>query len=105
MSEGMSDSASYDMKSRRMRVAHDHPAHRELAVGLAIGIMRRIAEADRTIRAAGFEGWRPRLYGRPCDYQDPSAVTAKAYRTADQEITKRYGLRPLSFQAASKLAV
>jgi phosphonate dehydrogenase len=35
----------------------------ELAVGLVIGIMRRVGEADRTIRAAGFEGWRPRLYG------------------------------------------
>jgi phosphonate dehydrogenase len=35
----------------------------ELAVGLAIGIMRRVGEADRSIRAAGFDGWRPRLYG------------------------------------------
>ena len=35
----------------------------ELAVGLTIGIMRRVGEADRAIRAAGFGGWRPRLYG------------------------------------------
>jgi phosphonate dehydrogenase len=39
------------------------PPTAELAVGLAIGIMRRVGEADRAIRAAGFEGWRPRLYG------------------------------------------
>jgi phosphonate dehydrogenase len=39
------------------------PPTAELAVGLAIGIMRRVGEADRVIRAAGFAGWRPRLYG------------------------------------------
>jgi phosphonate dehydrogenase len=39
------------------------PPTAELAVGLAIGIMRRVGEADRAIRAGGFEGWRPRLYG------------------------------------------
>jgi phosphonate dehydrogenase len=39
------------------------PPTAELAIGLAIGIMRRVGEADRAIRAAGFEGWRPRLYG------------------------------------------
>jgi phosphonate dehydrogenase len=39
------------------------PPTAELAVGLAIGIMRRVGEADRGIRAAGFDGWRPRLYG------------------------------------------
>ena len=39
------------------------PPTAELAVGLAIGIMRRVGEADRAIRAGGFGGWRPRLYG------------------------------------------
>jgi phosphonate dehydrogenase len=32
----------------------------ELAVGLIIGVMRRVAEADRHVRAGGFAGWRPR---------------------------------------------
>jgi phosphonate dehydrogenase len=35
----------------------------ELAVGLVIGIMRRVGEADRAVRSGGFAGWRPRLYG------------------------------------------
>jgi phosphonate dehydrogenase len=35
----------------------------ELAAGLVIGIMRRVAEADRDVRASGFDGWRPRFYG------------------------------------------
>jgi len=39
------------------------PPTAELAIGLAIGIMRRVGEADRAIRSAGFEGWRPQLYG------------------------------------------
>ena len=39
----------------------------ELAVGLVIGIMRRIGEADRQIRDGGFSGWRPELYGSGLD--------------------------------------
>jgi phosphonate dehydrogenase len=35
----------------------------ELAVGLIIGIMRRVGEADRAVRSGSFAGWRPRLYG------------------------------------------
>ena len=35
----------------------------ELALGLAIGIMRRVGEGDRAVRAGGFAGWRPQLYG------------------------------------------
>ncbi len=35
----------------------------ELAAGLVIAIMRRVAEADRDVRVRGFAGWRPRFYG------------------------------------------
>ncbi len=35
----------------------------ELAVGLIIGVMRRVAEADRHVRSGAFSGWRPRFYG------------------------------------------
>jgi len=35
----------------------------ELAVGLTIAIMRRVAEADRQVRGGGFAGWRPSFYG------------------------------------------
>jgi phosphonate dehydrogenase len=35
----------------------------ELAVGLALGIMRRVGEGDRAVRGGGFAGWRPQLYG------------------------------------------
>jgi phosphonate dehydrogenase len=35
----------------------------ELAAGLIIGIMRRVAEAGRHVSDGGFAGWRPRFYG------------------------------------------
>ena len=35
----------------------------ELAVGLTIAIMRRVAEADRHVRGGAFAGWRPSFYG------------------------------------------
>lgn len=39
----------------------------ELAVGLAIGLGRRIREGDAMVRSGGFEGWRPILYGEGLD--------------------------------------
>jgi phosphonate dehydrogenase len=38
------------------------PPTAELAVGLTIGVMRRVGEGDRAVRD-GFTGWQPRLYG------------------------------------------
>jgi len=35
----------------------------ELAIGLMLALGRHIVAADRTIREAGFAGWRPRFYG------------------------------------------
>ena len=35
----------------------------ELAVGLMIGLGRRLREADAYVRSGGFQGWRPHLYG------------------------------------------
>jgi len=35
----------------------------ELAVGLAIGLGRKIREGDALVRAGSFQGWRPILYG------------------------------------------
>jgi phosphonate dehydrogenase len=35
----------------------------ELAVGLTIGLMRRIAAGDERVRSGEFAGWRPILYG------------------------------------------
>lgn len=35
----------------------------ELAIGLAIGIMRQIRVGDAVVRGGGFTGWRPTLYG------------------------------------------
>jgi phosphonate dehydrogenase len=35
----------------------------ELAIGLVIGLMRRITEGHDHVRAGGFAGWRPQLYG------------------------------------------
>ena len=35
----------------------------ELAVGLMIGLGRRLREADAHVRSGAFQGWRPHLYG------------------------------------------
>jgi phosphonate dehydrogenase len=35
----------------------------ELAVGLTLGLMRRIPEGDEHVRGGHFTGWRPQLYG------------------------------------------
>jgi phosphonate dehydrogenase len=35
----------------------------ELAVGLIIACLRRVAEGDRDVRSGAFAGWRPRYYG------------------------------------------
>jgi phosphonate dehydrogenase len=39
----------------------------ELAVGLAIGLGRRVREGDALMRSGTFEGWRPMLYGKGLD--------------------------------------
>jgi len=35
----------------------------ELAIGLIIGLMRKISHGDALVRGGGFAGWRPHLYG------------------------------------------
>ncbi|HEX4832657.1 MAG TPA: NAD(P)-dependent oxidoreductase [Trebonia sp.] len=35
----------------------------ELAIGLIIGLMRKIPQGDALVREGGFAGWRPQLYG------------------------------------------
>ena len=35
----------------------------ELAIGLVIGLMRKIHDGDARIRGGGYAGWRPQLYG------------------------------------------
>lgn len=35
----------------------------ELAVGLTIGLTRKLIQADARVRSGTFEGWRPELYG------------------------------------------
>jgi phosphonate dehydrogenase len=39
----------------------------ELAVGLAIGLGRRVREGDAVVRSGVFDGWRPILYGQGLD--------------------------------------
>jgi phosphonate dehydrogenase len=39
----------------------------ELAIGLMLTLGRELIEGDRRIRADGFHGWRPELYGRGID--------------------------------------
>ena len=61
----------------------------ELAVGLVIGIMRRVGEADRQIRDGRFSGWRPQLYGSSLDRATVGLV----------------GMGPLGQAVAERLAV
>jgi len=35
----------------------------ELAIGLLLGLTRRLREGDRLVRSGAFKGWLPRLYG------------------------------------------
>lgn len=35
----------------------------ELAIGLTIGLMRKIPQGDAQVRGGGYAGWRPQLYG------------------------------------------
>ena len=35
----------------------------ELTIGLMIGLARHIVRADQSVRAGGFQGWRPDFYG------------------------------------------
>lgn len=35
----------------------------ELAIGLTIGLTRKLIQADARVRSGSFEGWRPELYG------------------------------------------
>lgn len=39
----------------------------ELALGLAIGLARRVREGDGFVRSGEFRGWRPELYGQGLD--------------------------------------
>ena len=39
----------------------------ELAVGLLIGLARKIPQGDKFIRSGEFQGWRPKLYGAGLD--------------------------------------
>lgn len=39
----------------------------ELAIGLMLGLGRHVLAGDRRIRASGFQGWRPSLYGTGLD--------------------------------------
>lgn len=39
----------------------------ELAIGLMLGLGRHVLAGDRRIRAEGFQGWRPTLYGTGLD--------------------------------------
>jgi phosphonate dehydrogenase len=39
----------------------------ELAVGLALALLRRIVEGDAVVRSGDFRGWRPILYGGTLD--------------------------------------
>lgn len=84
----------------------------ELAIGLLIGLTRRIADGDRYVRSGEFSGWRPMLYGagltgRTLGIIGMGAVgQAVAARLQGFRIKFRYAdPRPLGAEAESRLGV
>jgi len=64
----------------------------ELAVGLLIGLARRIADGDRLVRGGGFAGWRPVLY---CAGLDGATVGIVGMGRVGRAIARRLaGLGP-----------
>jgi phosphonate dehydrogenase len=84
----------------------------ELAVGLAIGLARRLREADAVVREGHFAGWRPRLYGTGLAGRGAGLVgmgslgQAVARRLSGFGMTVLYhDIRPLGAAAERELGV
>jgi phosphonate dehydrogenase len=67
----------------------------ELAVGLAIGLGRRIHEGDGLVRMGTFEGWRPILYGTGLDRSTVTIVGMGAVGRAIAVRLAAFGCRLL----------
>ena len=83
----------------------------ELAVGLVIGLLRRINEADRVVRAGPYAGWRPDFYAKTLRGSSVGLVGMGALGQAIAAMLKPFGptLRysdpqPLSRDVARSLA-
>lgn len=67
----------------------------ELAVGLTIGLARRIREGDDLVRKGAFDGWRPILYGTGLDGSAVAIVGLGAVGRATAVRLSGFGCRLL----------
>jgi phosphonate dehydrogenase len=69
----------------------------ELAIGLLIGLTRRLLQADAVVRSGRFAGWRPQLYGLGIDGAEIGILGMGAIGRALAERLQGWGAR-LSYQ-------
>lgn len=76
----------------------------ELAIGLAIGLGRFVAEADRQVRSGRFQGWRPAFYGTSIDGSTVSIFGAGRVGTAIARKLAGFSCRILMTDCAPPVA-
>jgi len=72
----------------------------ELAIGLMLALGRRILQGDAGIRANGFQGWRPTLYGRGLSGETIGIVGFGCVGQAIAERLGSFGCELLAYDAA-----
>jgi phosphonate dehydrogenase len=71
----------------------------DLAVGLLLGLARRISEGDALVRRGEFRGWRPRLYGADLRSRTLGIIGMGAVGRAVAERAASFGVRLLYWDA------
>jgi phosphonate dehydrogenase len=77
----------------------------ELTVGLMIGLGRHLTAADARMRAGGFAGWRPELYGRSIDGSNVGVLGGGAVGRAIARKLAGFDCRTRVFDAAPGAAL
>jgi phosphonate dehydrogenase len=72
----------------------------ELAIALMLGVARHIRAGDAQIRAHGFAGWRPRLYGRGLAGETVGILGFGSVGRAIAERLRGFGCRLLAHDVA-----
>jgi phosphonate dehydrogenase len=75
----------------------------ELAVGLAVGLGRRIHEGDDFVRMGTFEGWRPIFYGTGLDGSIVAIIGMGAVGCAIAARLAAFGCRLLGVDARARM--
>ncbi|MGL5114802.1 MAG: NAD(P)-dependent oxidoreductase, partial [Beijerinckiaceae bacterium] len=75
----------------------------ELAVGLAIGLARKVRHGDALVRSGTFEGWRPVLYGAGFDGATVAIIGMGAVGRAIARRLAGFGCRLLGVDPAARM--